>query len=61
MPREDLLGLRWRAHLEALLADGREWEPVATDGARIAAQRLLDLLEAAAATGRAPAKCAAIG
>ena len=45
VPREDLLGLRWRVHLEALLADAREWAPVAADGARVAAHRLLDLLE----------------
>jgi L-arabinokinase len=43
LPRTDLLGLRWRSHLERLLSGGGDWDEVATDGARVAAGRLLEM------------------
>ena len=46
LPREDLLTLQWREHLEVLLSDDRPWPSVRTDGARVAATRLLELLAA---------------
>lgn len=41
LPREDLLRLRWRPHLQALLADRRPWSTTPVDGARVAARHLL--------------------
>lgn len=48
LPREDLLTLRWREHLEVLLSDDRPWPAVRTDGARLAATRLLELMGSSA-------------
>jgi L-arabinokinase len=48
LPRGDLLALRWNEHLAALLADTTEWPGVRTDGAAVAAARILQLLDAAA-------------
>jgi L-arabinokinase len=45
LPREDLLGMRWRNHLEALLADRAPWPAVPTDGAEVAAERLLAAID----------------
>ncbi len=44
LPREELLSLRWREPLEALLSDEGPWPPVRTDGAVVAAKRILALL-----------------
>jgi hypothetical protein len=44
LPREDLLALRWREHLGRLLSDERPWPAVRTDGAAVAAARMLELL-----------------
>ena len=41
--REDLLHLRWRAGLEALLAAPPRWADLRVDGAAVAARRLLAL------------------
>ncbi|MGD8375239.1 MAG: hypothetical protein PVF68_03790 [Acidobacteriota bacterium] len=57
VPREDLLSLCWRQHLEVLLSDRRPWAPVRTGGAAAAAARLLELLEGAGARrGASPAR-----
>jgi L-arabinokinase len=43
LPREDLLAVRWRSHLEDLLSDRRPWPAVRVDGAKVAATRLLEV------------------
>jgi len=45
LPREDLLELRWAPHLDALLGAKPSWADVRTDGARVAAERLLGILD----------------
>ncbi len=44
VPLEDLLTGRWMAHLEGLLAAGSQWPEVATNGAEIAASKILEVL-----------------
>jgi hypothetical protein len=43
VPREDLFGGRWQDHLDAVLAQPAPPERPLTDGARVAATRLLDI------------------
>jgi L-arabinokinase len=44
IPRAELLAARLGPHLEALLADSRPWPALRTDGAEVAADRLLSLV-----------------
>ncbi len=46
VPLEDLLRGTWLEHLERLLAAEPQWAEVATNGAEVAAERILDALRA---------------
>lgn len=44
VPEEDLLGCRWPAHLDALLATERHWPEIKANGAEVAAGKILEVL-----------------